>query len=151
MCSGFEPRAPGWKAQTNPLSYCGAPRKKFLFELLLAPVTRLIYLGADFVVHSSSTKVLHVWVVLVQRPKSCPGPTNVDDITYSINFEIAIQTSGGGGQVVSVLAFFRRSEFESRRRLQFFLKKMCLKRTKINKKRPRLALFKKTSKHSVKT
>ena len=25
MCLGFEPRAPGWKVQTNPLSYGGTP------------------------------------------------------------------------------------------------------------------------------
>ena len=35
----------------------------------------------------------------------------------------------------------RRSEFESCYDLQFFLENLCLKRTKINKKRPGLAHF----------
>ena len=40
----------------------------------------------------------------------------------------------GGGQVVSMLALYWRSEFESSWSLQFFLYNLCLKRTKINKK-----------------
>ena len=31
MCLGLEPGAPGWKAQTNPLSYGGTPCFIFLY------------------------------------------------------------------------------------------------------------------------
>ena len=30
VCLGFKPRAAGWKAQTNPLSYGGTPNKQML-------------------------------------------------------------------------------------------------------------------------
>ena len=34
VCLGFEPRAAGWKAQTDPLSYGGTPKAKIcLYQL----------------------------------------------------------------------------------------------------------------------
>ena len=36
VCLGFEPRAAVWKAQTNPLSYCGTPFAVTYFTTIIA-------------------------------------------------------------------------------------------------------------------
>ena len=47
VCLGFEPGAAGWKAETNPLSYGGAPGL-FLYIFVHFTTPKQIYHTSDF-------------------------------------------------------------------------------------------------------
>ena len=48
VCLGLEPGAAGWKAQTDPLSYCGTPSNYITYSILETRLGLALGLRHDF-------------------------------------------------------------------------------------------------------